>query len=273
MGSGSGEGNTGIGAEAMSSLSPGNNASEGHPGKGNTGIGAEAMSNLNTGFYNTALGYRAGQAITVGSNNTLIGYNTNVVASSSPFPWGQINNSTAIGVGAIVDVSNKIRLGNTSVTLVETSGTVSASAFVGDGSQLTNLPSSGSGIIAPVEARFSTLSDSDHGKIFFTEHGNKPAFPDPETLSAGFTCTIVSYSHYKLPMSSPTATIIGTRSNSMYPTQDHTGAVVSNHASNIGGKAYPVSHIGFQTGGTIQIRVIKISGVKFYYVSGDYYYD
>lgn len=66
-----------------------------------------------------------------------------------------------------------------------------------DGSQQTNLPSSSSGIIAQVEASGVSLSDSDYG-IFFSQHSNKPVFPDPETLSTRFTCTIVNYLYYIL---------------------------------------------------------------------------
>ena len=50
-----------------------------------------------------------------GDRNTAIGNHANVIA-------GNLTNATAIGAGAIVDASNKIRSGNGFVTLVETHG-------------------------------------------------------------------------------------------------------------------------------------------------------
>lgn len=64
-------------------------------GEGNTAIGFDALFNNNTGFYNTAVGYFAD----VSTDN--------------------LTNATAIGNGAIVDASNKIRLGNDLVTVLE----------------------------------------------------------------------------------------------------------------------------------------------------------
>ena len=52
---------------------------------------------------------------TIGDNNTAIGYFANVST-------GNLTNATAIGANAIVDASNKIRPGDTNVTLVETAG-------------------------------------------------------------------------------------------------------------------------------------------------------
>jgi trimeric autotransporter adhesin len=62
------------------------------------------------------LGYQAGNANVTGTNNTLLGYQADLTSSA-------LTNATAIGNGATVDASNKMRLGNTSVTLVETYGT------------------------------------------------------------------------------------------------------------------------------------------------------
>jgi len=49
---------------------------------------------------------------TTGSGNTALGSNADVSA-------GDLTNATAIGAGAIVDASDKIRLGNDSVTVIE----------------------------------------------------------------------------------------------------------------------------------------------------------
>jgi len=75
----------------------------------NTGIGSSTLFRTAKG-YNTALGYRAGYA-NVGSHNTYLGHNAD---SNS-----EVYNSTAIGYGAIVDASNKVRIGNSAVNVIE----------------------------------------------------------------------------------------------------------------------------------------------------------
>jgi hypothetical protein len=84
---------------------------------GTTAIGYQSLNALTTGSNNTALGQNAGITTTTGSNNTYIGFN----ADAAP-TFTNLSNSTAIGNGATVNVSNKIRLGNTAVTMVETYG-------------------------------------------------------------------------------------------------------------------------------------------------------
>lgn len=96
---------TAVGAGALSL----NNANH------NTGVGRSALQNA-TGGENAAVGAYALSSQTTGGGNTAIGYNANVPVGSS------ISNSTAIGYLAVVDASNKIRLGNGGVTLVETAG-------------------------------------------------------------------------------------------------------------------------------------------------------
>ena len=122
-----GQQNTALGAETMFELTSGN---------WNTAIGAQTIFN-STGNGNTALGYRAGETLTTGSNNLLIGMQADVSLNN-------LSNAIAIGYDATVNASNKIQLGNSNIILVETSGTVSASAFVGDGSGLTGIISSSS---------------------------------------------------------------------------------------------------------------------------------
>ncbi|TAL57941.1 MAG: hypothetical protein EPN85_12820 [Bacteroidetes bacterium] len=75
----------------------------------NTAIGQEAQRDNSTGNYNTAIGRWALRDNT-GSNNTAIGYLANVSAGS---------NATAIGNGATVNASNKVRIGNASVGVIE----------------------------------------------------------------------------------------------------------------------------------------------------------
>ena len=253
-----GDYNTAIGASSIEKVE----------GDNNSGLGYGTLFNTTTGDANTAVGSNAGDTNTTGSNNTLIGSYSDVGSNN-------LTNATAIGYNAIVDASNKIRLGDSNVTLVETSGTVSASAFVGDGSGLTNLPAPN--IQAPIEAYSITLNSTHHGRIFYSQHSNRPQFPDPDTLPAGFECTIVNYSNFEGYLISPTNTFIGVRSPNLYPTKNHEGTgdgkIVSiNNNLGVGSKAFPVNKIGFMSGGTIRVIVIPISGSNFYYVSGDYYY-
>jgi hypothetical protein len=106
-----GGGNTSVGAETMFNVASGSN---------NTGIGNQSLIST-SGNNNVGVGTRSGDGLTTGSNNTFIGTQaktTNVGAS--------ISNATAIGYGAEVTSSNTIQLGNTDVTNVKTSGTVSS---------------------------------------------------------------------------------------------------------------------------------------------------
>jgi hypothetical protein len=80
-------------------------------GVGNTAIGWRALQ-ANTAGGNTAVGLNALSTNTDGSNNTAIGQEANV---SVPILF----NATAIGSHAIVDASNKIRLGDRFVTVIE----------------------------------------------------------------------------------------------------------------------------------------------------------
>jgi trimeric autotransporter adhesin len=95
--------NTAFGAEAL----PVNTG-----GSENTAIGVSALSQNTVGFFNTAVGSSAMRANTTGSFNTAIGRTADVSV-------GNLSNATAIGFGAVVNASNKIRLGNTAVSAIE----------------------------------------------------------------------------------------------------------------------------------------------------------
>jgi hypothetical protein len=90
-------------------------------GYNNSGFGNSALQANSTGDDNTAVGYNS-LVSTTGDKNTAIGSTTNVSAGKS--------NSTAIGFGATVSENNTIQLGNTEVTSVVTSGTLSATGAV-----------------------------------------------------------------------------------------------------------------------------------------------
>ena len=81
-------------------------------GGNNTASGRDALYSNTTGDYNTASGRNAGYSNTTGYYNTTIGYNAEVST-------GNLINATAIGANAIVDANNKVRIGNTSVTVIQ----------------------------------------------------------------------------------------------------------------------------------------------------------
>ncbi len=83
-------------------------------GGDNTAVGEGALYTNGTGGSNTAIGARALFSNSTGSNNTAIGTGADVFRA-----FAVLNNATAIGNGAVADDSNKIRLGNTDVTVIE----------------------------------------------------------------------------------------------------------------------------------------------------------
>ena len=78
----------------------------------NTANGYGALSHNITGAYNTANGYAALYSNTTGQYNTAFGNNSDVSS-------GNLTNATAIGNNARVNASNKVRIGNASVTVIE----------------------------------------------------------------------------------------------------------------------------------------------------------
>ena len=113
-----GGGNTAIGF---------NSAYSTYLGDKNTFIGYQSGYNNTNGYSNTSIGASTLLTNTTGTRNTAIGFSADVAS-------GALTNATAIGYGAIVVENNTIQLGNTSVTLVKTSGTVNAGGFTTSGS-------------------------------------------------------------------------------------------------------------------------------------------
>ncbi len=111
--------NTASGSSALFNNNGGSNTASGADalfnnttGNFNTATGVNALRNNNTGSGNTASGISALLSNTTGDNNTAIGLGADVSV-------GNLTNATAIGNGAVVNASNKIRLGNTSVQVIE----------------------------------------------------------------------------------------------------------------------------------------------------------
>jgi hypothetical protein len=78
----------------------------------NTAIGAGTLRNNISGSRNTAIGAYALTVNKTGSNNTALGSTADVGSDN-------LSNATAIGFNAIVNASNKIQLGDGSVTAVQ----------------------------------------------------------------------------------------------------------------------------------------------------------
>ena len=129
--------NTAIGSSALTSNTTGNyntasgdGALQSNTSSQNTASGRQALFSNTTGYNNTAIGYRALYQNISGDSNTAIG-----VGADVPFGMGNLTNATAIGYGALVNASNKIRLGNSAVTVIE--GQV-AYTFTSDKTQKEN---------------------------------------------------------------------------------------------------------------------------------------
>ena len=112
--------NVAIGSSAAQNLE----GSGGLNAGGNIAIGNQALYNSTEGWGNIAIGYQALDT-PVGNSanrNTVVGYTADVNSTS-------IVNASAFGNGAIATASNMVQLGNSAVTLVQTSGTVSGSSL------------------------------------------------------------------------------------------------------------------------------------------------
>lgn len=115
-----GDNNTAIGQNALGDNTMGDdNTAAGSyalvsntTGESNVAIGKDALSNNTGGDSNTAVGKFALLSNTFGNVNTAIGFGADVSS-------GSISNATAIGYFAIVNASNKVRIGNSSVTVIE----------------------------------------------------------------------------------------------------------------------------------------------------------
>ncbi|HYM20818.1 MAG TPA: hypothetical protein VEW28_07435 [Candidatus Kapabacteria bacterium] len=95
---------------------------------GNTAVGVTSLSTINAAGddYNTAIGREAGFNIenghaSGGGRNTFLGADADVPPGA---PGTGITNSTGVGFQAVVTAANMIQLGNSSVTLVNTSGNI-----------------------------------------------------------------------------------------------------------------------------------------------------
>jgi len=153
-----GQGNVALGAFAGFS-SGGNSINR------NTLIGFESgQSLINGGDFNVALGYRSGQNITSGNNNIMIGNSVNPSAVTASY---ELN----IGNTIYGDLSNDyVGIGKRPTTELEVAGTVSATAFVGDGSSLTNIPAGSNLQVADTSV---SIVDTGAGEVHMDVDGER----------------------------------------------------------------------------------------------------
>lgn len=115
-----GNSNTASGLQALLLNNTGNNNSasgrsalqNNSTGSNNTATGYNALRRNNTGYSNTANGWSALYKNTAGKFNTAVGYAADVA-------FGNLSNATAIGYNAKVNTSNKVRIGNPFVNVIE----------------------------------------------------------------------------------------------------------------------------------------------------------
>ena len=158
--------NTALGSGALSGTGLTNTATY------MVGVGALALMGNTSGQNNTAVGSYALSTNTTGNNNTALGQGADVVSAN-------LNNATAIGYNAKVSTSNTIQLGNTSVTDVKTSGTVTAGTVTypnthGTANQV--LTTTGSGTLT-----FTTPTVSRPTTDQFTATAAQTSFPLAQT--------------------------------------------------------------------------------------------
>ncbi len=80
-------------------------------GIGNTAIGYAALNDNSSGYYNTGTGQGALYNNTTGQGNTAFGYGADVAA-------GNFTNAMSLGFFTSVNASNKVEVGNTSITSI-----------------------------------------------------------------------------------------------------------------------------------------------------------
>ena len=147
-------------------------------GEGNTAIGDSAGYRNESGSFNTSLGMMSFFSLESGNDNVAVGAysgsgtttNTNIFTETTfvgAYSGGVngVQNSTAIGANSIVTTSNTIQLGDTDVTLVNTSAKVSATSYIGSGNELEITVN---GVITSLVSKILELED----KISSLEDGS-----------------------------------------------------------------------------------------------------
>lgn len=98
-------------------------------GVANTAVGSKSLINNTTGKTCTALGFQSLRSNTTGYQNTAVGayaleFNTtgffnSAFGMTAGMSANNLINATALGAGSLVNANNKVRIGNATVTVVE----------------------------------------------------------------------------------------------------------------------------------------------------------
>ena len=203
--------NIAIGRSVLSGLTTGyNNNAVGYEalknnttGHSNNAFGFTALSTNTTGYQNTAFGDQAlqlnnGTIGDAGSNNTAVGwtslvsnqggYQNTAIGSASGVVTGGLYNATAIGYFAKVGANNTIQLGNTEVTSVVTSGTLSATGATVANLKLTRGTPTVVGAVLTATATDGTMGWSANSSAASLSGGVAGAIPFQTAPSVtGFT--------------------------------------------------------------------------------------
>ena len=170
---------TGSGNTALGQLSMSFNTTGGF----NSATGSQSLGSNTTGSFNTAFGNQTLNSNTTGTYNTAIGFQANVSS-------GNLTNSTAIGNNALVTASNTIQLGNSNVTSVLTSGTISATGL----SLTGNLSAAAGTFSSTLSAGASTLASASitgaTSLSTLTASGNSTLTSLTATGAATFSSTV-----------------------------------------------------------------------------------
>jgi hypothetical protein len=169
-----GNNNTSVGASTLlnnisgeENVAMGNTSLKGNvTGSKNTAVGVMALLN-NENDENTAIGYSSARGLKSGSRNTFLGSNANTTDT--------ITNSTAIGYGAIVNESNTMQLGDSSVVLVNTHAILKAA---GIRTSIKTISSNYNVLVADeffivtssVTIKLPSASKAGSGKVFYFKH-------------------------------------------------------------------------------------------------------
>jgi hypothetical protein len=204
----SGGNNTAVGTGALQTnatggfnTSVGSDALKMNTGSYNIAVGSNALKNNAGGDFNTAMGYGSNASHTSGSNNASFGTSAlasntgsgNTAMGASADVYAGISNATAIGYQANATASNTIQLGNTSVTDVKTSGTITAAGLAVTGN-VTSTTGSISGFDAALNDQTGTsytLTSADNGKVVTLNNASAITLTINTGLGDGFNCLIV----------------------------------------------------------------------------------
>ena len=161
-------------------------------GASNTAIGFNSNSSNTSGNNNTAVGNGSLGTNTTGSNNTAIGLGADVATNN-------LSNATAIGYNASVAASNSIQLGNTNVTNVQTSGTITAGTITYPNTHGTSgqvLTSLGSGTLGWTTAQNAIDTASLSNRINAVNLGLNNKLNKTDTSLLNLTSRLASKLNY-----------------------------------------------------------------------------